>query len=63
MSDELGIGEITTALEDEDDLQQPQRLGVCQPCEEGRIFPNSSVPLTAYDTEVEGVFKNYRKVT
>src|SRR6266851_5781014 len=33
-SDELGIGESIAALEDENDLQPSQRLGVCQPCQE-----------------------------
>src|SRR2546425_3341649 len=33
-SDERGIGEITAALEDENDLQPSRRLGVCQPCQE-----------------------------
>ncbi len=34
-SDELGIGEITSALEDEDDLQPSRRLGVCKPAKNG----------------------------
>jgi hypothetical protein len=34
-SDALGTGEITSALEDEDDLEPSRRLGVWKPCQEG----------------------------
>src|SRR5438445_11040414 len=33
-SDERGNGKSTSALEDENDLQPSQRLGVCKPCQE-----------------------------
>jgi hypothetical protein len=34
VSSELGVGESASALEDENDLQPSERLGVCKPCQE-----------------------------
>src|SRR5215471_10099315 len=47
-SDELGNGESTSALEDENELQPSQRLGVCQPCQERHAALLAKIYLSLY---------------